>query len=89
LQICSWNQEPRRAVEAQDGRKAARPDRSKGRKGRADKLLDLEVRSYLGPLMIGESAPSVPDWMVLPGVRRAKERESDNENVYVGMSAEF
>jgi hypothetical protein len=39
--------------------------------------------------MISESAPSVPDWMVLPGVRRAKERESDNENVYAGISAEF
>ena len=61
------------------------PDRSKGRKGRADRLLDLEVRPYLGPLMISESAPSVPDWMVLPGVRRAKEREWDNENVYAGI----
>jgi hypothetical protein len=61
------------------------PDRSKGRKGRADKLLDLEVRPYLGPLMASESAPSVPDWMVLPGVRRAKEREWDNENVYAGI----
>jgi hypothetical protein len=25
----------------------------------------------------------------LPGVRRAKELESDNENVYAGISAEF
>jgi hypothetical protein len=35
--------------------------------------------------MVGESAPSVPDWMVLPGVRRAKEREWDSENVYAGI----
>jgi hypothetical protein len=60
------------------------PNRPKALKDRANKLLDLEARQYLGPLMVSESAPSVPDWMVLPGVRRAKEREADNENVYAG-----
>jgi hypothetical protein len=63
------------------------PNRPKGRRDRADKLLDLEVRQYLGPLMISESAPSVPDWMVAPGVRREKEAEWDNENVTAGMDA--
>jgi hypothetical protein len=66
-------------------RKRFVPERSKGRKDRADKLLDLDVRPYLGPLLSDESAPSIPDWMVSRSLRREKEQEWDSENVAAGI----